>query len=256
MSNQDRDDNGIQDRVALVTGGARRIGEAIVRELHNEGYRVAIHCRDSLDDAQTLASELNESYPDTAIVVTADLLDKDGLPEMVEEILGEWGRLDALVNNASSFFPTPLAEVAEQDWLDLTGSNLKAPLFLCQAAMDALIESEGGIVNIIDAQWQRPLADHPVYAAAKGGLVALTRSLARDLAPDVRVNGVAPGVILWPDNKAPNPDEAERCIQRIPMQRMGEPEDVAGAVRFLLSDEASFITGQILSVDGGGGLIS
>lgn len=256
MGEQDRDDNGMQDRVALITGGARRIGEAIVRELHDEGYRVAIHCRDSVGEAQALADELNESYEDTAIVVTADLLDKDSLPELIEEVLAQWGRLDALVNNASSFYPTPLAELAEQDWLDLTGSNLKAPLFLCQAAMESLTENEGGIVNIVDAQWERPLAEHPIYAAAKGGLVALTRSLARDLAPDVRVNAVAPGVILWPDHQEPDPEVAERSIQRIPLQRIGEPEDVAAAVRFLLSDEASYITGQILAVDGGGSLLS
>lgn len=250
------DDNGMRDRVVLVTGGARRIGAAIVRELHAEGYCVAIHYRDSEEDAQELADSLNEEYPETAIAVCADLLDTDCFDDLIEEVLGEWGRLDALVNNASSFYPTPLAEVAEEDWLDLTGSNLKAPLFLCQSAMVALQEHTGAVVNIIDAQWSRPQKDHPVYAAAKGGLVALTRSLARDLAPDVRVNGVAPGVILWPDNQEPDEDLADEVVQRIPLQRMGAPEDIAGAVRFLLSNEAAYITGQILAVDGGGSLLS
>ncbi len=241
----------MQERVALVTGGARRIGEAIVRELHDDGYKVAIHCRDSVDDARVLAEELNEAYPGTAIVISGDLLDVESLQDLVDEVLNEWGQLDALVNNASSFYPTPLAEVAEPDWDDLTGSNLKAPLFLCQAAMDALAESGGAIVNIADAGWERPLARHPVYAAAKGGLVALTRSLARDLAPDVRVNAVAPGIILWPEHETPEAEVAERYISRIPMQRMGEPEDIASAVRFLLSEEASYVTGQVLNVDGG-----
>lgn len=256
MGNQGREDSGMPEKVALITGGARRIGAAITRELHAEGYRVAVHCRDSVDEAQALVDELNDSYPDTALVVSADLLDAEALPALVDEVLDEWGRLDALVNNASSFFPTPLPEVVEQDWIDLTGSNLKAPLFLTQAAMAPLIECGGNIVNIIDAQWTRPLADHPVYAAAKGGLVALTRSLARDLAPDVRVNGVAPGVILWPDHHVPDEEAEERAIARIPLQRMGEPEDVAGVVRFLLSDEAAYVTGQILAVDGGGSLVS
>lgn len=249
------DDNGMQDRVALITGGARRIGAAIVRELHEEGYRVAIHCRDSVADARKLADALDADFPDTAMVASANLLDSESLSGLINEVLGEWGRLDALVNNASSYFPTPLGDVAEEDWNDITGSNLKAPLFLCQAATDALVETGGAVVNIIDALWQRPQRNHSVYAAAKGGLVALTRSLARDLAPDVRVNAVAPGTILWPEHEAPDEEVAERLISRIPLQRMGEPADIASAVRFLLSDDAAYITGHVLTVDGGSSLV-
>ncbi|MDX1455052.1 MAG: pteridine reductase [Gammaproteobacteria bacterium] len=239
------------DRVALVTGAARRIGAAIVRELHAAGWQVVIHCRSSRDEADALASELNELRAGSAKVVTADLLNTDSLPGLVAATLGHFGRLDLLVNNASSFYPTPVGKITESDWQDLLGSNLKAPVFLVQAAREALRDASGSIVNIIDMNIDRPIADHPVYLAAKGGLATLTRALARDLAPAIRVNGVSPGAILWPESGL-DAQAQQAIVDATPLARTGAPEDIARAVRFFA--ENAFVTGQVLAVDGGRGL--
>lgn len=239
------------DKVALVTGSARRIGAAIVRELHAAGYRVAIHCNRSRDEAEALATALNAGREGSAVVVTADLLDTDALPRLVDEVVTEFGRLDLLVNNASSFYPTPLGKISAKDWDDLVGSNLKAPLFLAQAALPQLRQHSGCIINLIDIHTRRPLPEHPVYLAAKAGLEMLTRSLARDLGPEIRVNGVAPGAILWPEAGVDEEDQ-RAIIAATPLQRCGNPEDIAAAVRYLA--DSGFVTGQVLAVDGGRGL--
>ncbi len=239
----------LNDKVVLVTGAARRIGAAIVTRLHENGARVAIHYRRSAADADQLAASLNALRSDSAMSVQADLLDTQSLPGLIEAIADWGGRLDALVNNASSFYPTPIGSISEENWDDLIGSNLKAPLFLSQAATPELRKSAGCIVNIVDIHAVRPLKNHPVYGPAKAGLAMLTRSLAKDLAPDIRVNGVSPGAILWPENGMT--DSVQQAIlQQVPLQRAGEPSDIATCVLFLIRD-ASYITGQIIAVDGG-----
>ena len=237
--------------VVLITGAARRIGAQIARHLHGCGYRVLVHYRSSEADAQTLVTELNQTRPDSALALQADLADLVQIDQLAEAASGHWGRLDALVNNASSFYPTRLGQTTEADWDDLIGSNLKAPFFLCQALAPALTARCGAIVNIADIHGQRPLKHHPVYCAAKAGNIMLTQSLARELAPEVRVNGVAPGAIMWPEQAAElNPGKEQAILERVPMQRSGQASDIAQTVAFLLS-EASYITGQIIAVDGG-----
>ena len=241
----------MHDGAVLVTGAARRIGAAIARELHSAGARLALHCHRSRAEAEALAAELNRARAGSCVVVQGDLLDVPGLARIVEEAARAFGRLDALVNNASSFYATPLGKIDERAWNDLMGTNLRAPLFLAQAAAPRLREAKGAIVNIVDIHAERPLADFVVYTVAKAGLAGLTRSLALELGPDVRVNGVAPGAILWPeDGKHYDRGEKERITAQTPLARNGSPEDVAGAVKYLLFD-APFVTGQILSVDGG-----
>ncbi|HUQ27751.1 MAG TPA: pteridine reductase [Usitatibacter sp.] len=241
----------MQDLAVLVTGAARRIGAAISRTVHAAGARVILHCNRSRADADRLAAQLNEARPASCAVVQADLLDLAGLPRLVDQATAAFGRLDGLVNNASSFYATPLGSIGEREWGDLIGTNLRAPLFLAQAAANGLTKSRGAIVNIVDIHWERPLDDFVVYTVAKAGLAGLTRSLALELAPHVRVNGVAPGAIMWPDaGKHFDPDERDRIVATTPLERIGTPDDVAGAVKYLLLD-APFVTGQILSVDGG-----
>jgi pteridine reductase len=241
----------MQGSAVLVTGAARRIGAAIARELHRAGARVALHCRSSRADAERLAAELNGARAGSAVVVEADLLDLDALPRLVEDAVRAFGRLDGLVNNASSFHATPFGSIDPEQWKDLTGSNLRAPLFLAQAAAPRLRESKGAIVNIVDIHAERPLANFLVYTVAKAGLAGLTRALALELGPDVRVNGVAPGAILWPDaGKHYDPAERDRILATTPLATIGSPEDVAGAVKYLLFD-APFVNGEILAVDGG-----
>ena len=237
------------DRVALVTGASRRIGAEIVRGLHAAGYRVLLHYHRSEEAARQLAGALNAARPDSVLALRADLDDTAAKDELVRRAIDAWGHLDALVNNASTFYPTPLGTVTESQWDALLGSNLKAPFFLCQAAAPHLARRQGAIVNLVDIYAERPLKGYPAYSIAKAGLAALTRSLAVELAPDVRVNGVAPGAILWPEQADGGQTQAD-ILARIPLARSGSPADIAGAVRFLL-EEAPYITGQIIAVDGG-----
>lgn len=244
-------EGGVQGKVILVTGGARRVGAAICRRLHAAGASIALHYRSSAHEAQALQAELNGERPDSVAVFAADLLDSTALPELVNQVVAHFGRLDALVNNASSFYATPLAEVDEQQWHDLLGTNLRAPLFLAQAAAAELRRRHGCIVNIVDIHAERPMRGHLLYSVAKAGLVALTRSLAQEMAPQVRVNAVAPGVILWPDNEDWQ-DETQRrkIVAHTLLKREGEPDDIARTVAFLIQD-APYITGQVIPVDGG-----
>ncbi len=239
----------LNGQVALVTGAARRIGAAISRRLHQHGTNVAIHYRESSDEANALCDELNAARPDSAMSLRADLSDTSAFPELIDSVTEWHGQLDILINNASSFYPTELGLVSEADWDDLIGTNLKAPLFLAQAALVPLRSSRGVIVNIVDIHAQRPLRNHAVYGAAKAGLAMLTRSLAKDLGPDIRVNGVSPGAILWPETDLS--DSAKKSILgQIPLGRTGEPDDIAGCVLYLVRD-ATYVTGQIIAVDGG-----
>jgi pteridine reductase len=237
--------------VILITGAGRRVGAEIARALHAAGSRVAIHYRSSAYDAEALAAELNAVRADSSAAFKADLLDVAALPPLVAAVVARFGRLDGLVNNASSFFPTKVGAVDTAAWDDLMGSNLKAPLFLAQAAAPHLRAAGGCIVNITDIHAERPLKGFPVYCAAKGGLLNLTRSLAIELAPAVRVNAVAPGPIEWPDDEVSFPP-AERAaiVEHTLLKRVGSPADIAHTVKFLVFD-APYITGQVINVDGG-----
>ena len=241
----------MQGKVILVTGGARRVGVATCRRLHSQGASLVVHYRASESEARALEAELDQVRPGSVALVQADLLETANLPRLIDETVSHFGRLDALVNNASSFFPTPLGEITEDGWEDLIGSNLKAPLFLSQAAAPQLKRQRGCIVNIVDIHSEWPLQRYVVYNAAKGGLASLTRSLAVELAPEVRVNGISPGPILWPE-AGEWMDEASRqhIIGRTLLKRTGEPDDIARTVSFLIAD-APYITGQIIAVDGG-----
>lgn len=234
---------------ALITGAAKRIGAAITTELHAAGANVAIHYFQSAEPAETLAARLNDERPGSALAVAADLRTVAALEGLVRDVVNQAGRLDILVNNASSFYPTKLGTVTEEQWHDLIDSNLKAPLFLAQAALPHLERARGSIVNIVDIHATRPLRDHPVYGPAKAGLAMLTRSLAKDLGPAIRVNGVAPGAILWPETGMPDHIK-QSIIKEIALKRPGEPADIAATVLFLVRD-APYITGQIIAVDGG-----
>ncbi|WP_047244240.1 pteridine reductase [Chromobacterium subtsugae] len=243
------------ERVILVTGAARRVGAGIVRLLHARGLRLVLHYRGSQADAEALAAELNAARPGSAKLVQADLLDTAALPELAARALAAFGRIDGLVNNASSFAPTEVGRIDEAAWHDLMGSNLKAPLFLSQALAPELARRGGAIVGIADIHAERPMARHVVYNLAKAGHAQLIRSLAIELAPAVRVNGVAPGVNLWPEDETSFSAEARARIEEtIPLRRAGVPEDIARAVAFLLLD-ATYVTGQILAVDGGRGIV-
>ena len=239
------------EAAVLVTGGARRVGAAIVRMLHACGARVIVHCHRSRADAKRLVAELERIRPGSAAVVKADLLDVAGLAALVEAAAACFGRLDALVNNASSFLATPVGAIGPREWEDMVGTNLRAPLLLSQAAAPYLKRSGGAIVNIIDIHSERPLKDYLVYSIAKSGLAGLTRALALELAPRVRVNGVSPGAILWPDDLDHfTAEEQARIVAQTPLGRVGSPEDIALAVKYLLFD-APYVTGQVLAVDGG-----
>jgi pteridine reductase len=240
---------GLEGRVALVTGAARRVGAEIATHLHAAGADVGIHYRHSADAAAQLVARLNRLRPDSAAAFQADLLETAAIPELVNEVIGWRGGIDFIVNYASTFYPTPLGEITEAHWDDLVGSNLKAPLFLCQAAAPSLRERRGSIVNIVDIHARRPLRDHLVYGPAKAGLAMLTRALAKDLAPDVRVNGVSPGAILWPEGDMSEETKAS-ILERVPLARAGDPADIAGCVLYLVRD-ADYVTGQIVAVDGG-----
>ena len=239
--------------VILITGAAKRVGAAIARTLHGAGARVVLHYHHAADAAAILAAELNATRPASAVCAPADLCDSAQMPALVDVALAQFGRRDALVNNASSFYATPVGSIDEQAWHDLIGSNLKGPLFLSQAAAPHLRASQGAIVNITDIHAERPLKNYPLYCAAKAGLLGLTRALALELAPAVRVNAVAPGPIEWPEGEAAGDfDAAARStiIARTLLQRQGSPADIARTVRFLLLD-SPYITGQVINVDGG-----
>lgn len=236
-------------KTALITGGAWRIGAVIARTLHQAGYNLALHYRSSFQEAEAVREELEARRPASVILLTADLQQNNALPNLIEQAAARWGRLDVLINNASSFYPTPVGTVTEAQWDELMASNLKAPLFLAQAAAPYLRRAHGCIINMIDIHGLRPLRKHPVYCIAKAGLAMLTQSLARELAPAVRVNGIAPGAILWPEQGASEAVQAS-VLSRVALGRSGTPEDIAATVLFLAQDGA-YITGQIISVDGG-----
>ena len=237
-------------KVVLITGGGKRVGAAICRRLHVAGANLMLHYRSSAGEARLLQAELNHQRASSVALIQADLLDVAKLPSLVEQTLQTFGRLDGLVNNASSFFQTPVGEITLAGWSDLIGTNVQAPLFLSQAAAPALRKAQGSIVNITDIHAERPLKNYVVYSIAKAALVGLTRSLARELAPEVRVNAVAPGPILWPDDEAFNEVSRQRIISHTPLRREGRPDDIAAAVKFLLAD-ALYVTGDTLNVDGG-----
>jgi pteridine reductase len=241
---------GLDGRWALVTGAAKRIGAVIASTLHGAGANVAIHYNRSAADAEQLAADLNSRRARSAFTIGADMLDIAAVERMAAQVLERTGgQLDVLVNNASNFYPTPIGTITLEQWDDLFGSNLKAPLFLSQALVPALRTARGVIVNIVDVHSQRPLRDHPVYGPAKAGLAMLTRSLAKDLGPIIRVNGVSPGAILWPDEGMSDALRAA-IIKQTALKRSGTPEDIAAAVLFLVRD-APYVTGQIIAVDGG-----
>ena len=235
--------------VALSTGAAKRVGADIARLLHAEGYDLVLHCRRSAADAGRLAGELEGRRSGSTMVLQAELAELDALPALVDTAVARFGRLDALVNNASTFYPTPVGTATPAQWNDLFASNAQAPFFLAQAAAPALRETQGAIVNLVDIYAERPLARHPIYCMAKAALAAMTRSLALDLGPHVRVNGIAPGAVMWPSEGKPY-DDQQAMLARTPLQRAGSPHDVASAVLWLLRD-APFVTGQIIRIDGG-----
>ena len=241
----------MQGKVVLITAGAKRVGAAICRKLHLRGASLMVHYRSSLEEAQGLETELNQIRPGSVALVQADLLDISQIPRLISQTIQKFGKLDALINNASSFFPTPVGAVTEAGWDDLIGSNLKAPLFLSQEAAPHLKNQFGCIVNIVDIHADRPLKNYVIYSSAKAGLSSLTRSLALELAPEIRVNGVSPGPILWPENDEwKDLSVRQSIISKTLLKRMGEPDDIARTVLFLIAD-APYITGQIIAVDGG-----
>ncbi len=249
-------ENTLTGKAALITGGARRVGAEIARLLHAEGMNIAIHVRSSMDDALALKTSLEKSRTGSVKLVKGDLLDVPGLPALVDEAVAAFGRLDALVNNASSFYPTPVGSATEQQWNDLIGTNLKAPFFIAQAAWPHLKKAHGCIVNIADIHAERPIKRYPVYCAAKAGLVMLTRSLARELAPEVRVNAIAPGTIMWPEGEAElSAAQKEEMLARIPLKRTGNPGDIARTALFLIRD-ATYVNGQVIAVCGGRSVVA
>ena len=241
-------DQPLQDKVVLITGGARRVGEAITRALHAAGANLVIHYHRSAAAAQQLAAELNQVRTSSAVPLGCNLLDLASLKALVDGTHARYGRLDILVNNASTFYPTPVGEITAQHWDDLMGTNLRAPLFLSQAAAPMLKASHGLILNMADIHGLRPLKHHPVYSPAKAGLIMLTQSLARELAPEVRVNAIAPGPVLFPEAGLTE-DMKAAIIEKTLLKRRGSPEDIARAALFFAT--ADFVTGQILAVDGG-----
>ncbi len=246
--NDDYSKCSLHGKTALITGAAHRIGATIARHLHQQGANIALHYRKSRAEAEQIQAELQALRPDSVILIQADLLKTDSLPRLVGEAAARWGGLDVLINNASTFYPTAVGEVTEQQWNDLTGSNLKAPFFLSQAATPYLRERKGTIISIVDIHAERPLKNYPVYSIAKAGLVMMTRALACELGPEIRVNAIAPGAILWPEHKM-DEETRLRIISRTFLKKQGDPADIAKAVLYLV--EAGYVSGQVLTVDGG-----
>jgi pteridine reductase len=244
----------LSQRVVLITGAAHRIGARIAHALHGAGANLVLHYRSSKVSAEGIAQQLNGQRAQSVVLVQGDLQDTRRVPQIIDEAAAVWGRLDVLVNNASTFYPSPLGSVTEDQWQDLLGTNLRAPFFLSQAAAPFLRGTQGCIVNIADIHADRPLKNYPVYSIAKAGLVMLTKALACELGPEVRVNAVAPGAILWPEHGL---DEVtkQRIVSRTFLKRQGDPGDIAQAVLFLIRD-AGYLTGQVLTVDGGRSLNS
>jgi len=251
--NQSNNSESNPNKVALITGAAHRIGATTARLLHGNGMNIVLHYRGSREQAQAVQNELNNEREDSVILIQADLHITNGLATLIEESVQAWGRLDVLINNASSFYPSPIGKATEEQWDDLIGSNLKAPFFLSQAAAPHLKKHNGCIINIVDIHAERPLKTFPIYSMAKAGLVMMTKSLACELGPDIRVNGVAPGAILWPENL----DEVakQRIVSRTFLKRQGEPNDISKTILYLIKD-AGYVTGQIIAVDGGRSLNS
>ena len=241
----------LHNKVVLITGGAKRVGAAICRELHAHGAQLMIHYKSSLTEARALQAELNLQRASSVAIIQGDLLNFAVLPSLVNETVKHFGKLDVLINNASTYYSTEIGHINEENWHDLMGSNLKAPMFLAQAAATELRKNHGCIINITDMHIERPKKGYVVYSVAKAGLVTLTKSLAHELSPEVRVNAVAPGPVQWPENN-PQFDEVyrQRVISQTLLKRVGEAADIAKAVKFLVAD-APFITGHVLAVDGG-----
>ena len=239
--------------VVLITGAARRVGSVIARRLHASGYDVALHCRHSRIELDGLIAELEIQRADSTLALQADLADVENLPALIDAVITRFGRLDGLINNASSFYPTAIGTTTPAQWDELFASNARAPFFLAQAAAPHLKSVQGNIVNLVDIYAERPLPGHTVYCMAKAALAMLTYSLAKELGPEVRVNGVAPGAVMWPEQGKEYADR-EELVKRTALKRAGSPDDVAGAVLYLLRD-AGFVTGQILRVDGGRTLV-
>lgn len=235
-------------RTALITGAAKRVGAAIARELHSAGLQVVIHYHHSAAAANALAAELNDKRPESAWLLQADLADSQALPDVVDSAITCNGRLDVLINNASVFYPTPLEAIDDDSWSDMMNVNLRAPLLLARHAAAQLRANQGCIINLTDIHGERPLSEHTLYSTSKAGLIMLTKALAKEMAPDVRVNAVSPGAVLWPRTMTAETQQA--ILSRIALNRRGNPEDVARAVLFLIRD-AGYVTGQVLSVDGG-----
>ena len=246
--------NHINNKWVLITGGAKRIGARIARTLHAEEMNLVIHFNTSSDDANELCSELNSIRNDSAIAIGSNLTNQTEVESLITKVIETTGQLDVLINNASTFYPTPIEDITLDDWDNLMGTNLKAPLFLCKHAAPHIKESKGCIINMVDIHASKPLKNHTIYGSAKSGLVMLTRSLAKDFAPEVRVNCIAPGMILWPENE-PSEEIKQKVIDQIPLKRSGEPNDIAHTVLFLIA-HADYITGQIIAVDGGRGINS
>ncbi|GAA6153829.1 pteridine reductase [Pseudoteredinibacter isoporae] len=232
--------------VVLITGGAKRIGAALCRRFHEGGYRVLLHYRHSKDAADALASELNQEAPDSCCCIQADLNTLSGIRQLAESAKRKWGRVDLLINNASSFYPTPIADCNDAQWDDLMGSNAKAPLFLSQALAPTLAKHKGAIINFADIHAEKPMANHSIYNMAKAANVMLTKSLALELAPSIRVNSIAPGAILWPEAG----EENASILAKIPLQRCGGEAPICQAAWYL-AEQAPYTTGQILAIDGG-----
>lgn len=241
------------NKTVLITGGARRIGRVIAQTLHEIGFNVMVHYRSSASEAAELAQELNSKRENSAAIVQGDLLDIGSIPRIVNCTIEKFGRLDVLVNNASTFYPTPIELIDEDFWLDLMGSNLKAPAFMVKSAAAHIRATQGCIINMVDIYARKPLSKHPIYCSAKAGLEMLTKSLALDLAPEIRVNGVSPGAILWPEH-GDHPLDKQTLIDKVPLDRLGDPSDIAKLVRFLVND-APYITGQVIAVDGGRSIV-